>query len=195
MRRKLAALVALALVLLAGAVLAEEAPWTIDSLMADLRGVRRIEAEFREEKEFRALSDRLVSVGRMTYHAPADLAIILEEPSFASYHFQGDWLTLNTAESGVERMPVSRHAAVRMFAETILATLSGDLATLRSHYHLELEGVRDDWTLRLAPLDPAVASQVEAIVIRGRGETARSVEQTRTDGDRVLTTFTPTLIQ
>lgn len=56
------------------------------------------------------------------------------------------------------------------------ALLSGDRRVLEQHYHLDTQGTRQRWTMTLLPQDAAMAKQLQAITLYGRGAELRCIE-------------------
>lgn len=56
------------------------------------------------------------------------------------------------------------------------ALLSGDRRVLEEHYHLDTQGTRQRWTMTLLPRDAAMAKQLQAITLYGRGAELRCIE-------------------
>jgi hypothetical protein len=84
---------------------------------------------------------------------------------------------------------IASQPALGAFLESIRATLRGDLAALRRHYRVELEGAPAGWTLVLLPSDPGMAELVTVIRIGGVGGQLTGMEVLETGGDRVVTRF------
>ncbi|WP_221441915.1 MULTISPECIES: LolA-related protein [unclassified Luteimonas] len=63
------------------------------------------------------------------------------------------------------------------------ALLGGDTAALGQSYRTTASGSREDWTLVLAPRDPALAATLRDITLRGRGAELRCIETRPIDGE------------
>ncbi len=63
------------------------------------------------------------------------------------------------------------------------ALLSGDRAELERHYRVSGEGRREAWQLQLQPLDAAVAAQLRALRLYGRGAELRCIESVPAHGE------------
>lgn len=56
------------------------------------------------------------------------------------------------------------------------ALLSGNRRLLEQHYQLDTQGTRQRWTMTLLPRDAAMARQLQAITLYGRGAELRCIE-------------------
>jgi hypothetical protein len=56
------------------------------------------------------------------------------------------------------------------------ALLAGNRRVLEQHYLLDTQGTRQRWTMTLLPRDPALAKQLQAITLYGRGAELRCIE-------------------
>jgi len=63
------------------------------------------------------------------------------------------------------------------------ALLAGDRALLERYYRIGATGTRQQWTLRLAPKDAALAAKVRDITLHGRGAELRCIETRPVKGD------------
>jgi hypothetical protein len=76
--------------------------------------------------------------------------------------------------------------------EGLRGTLAGDLAALRRHYRVELQGGYDAWKLFLLPRDAQMAELVSDVRIAGSRGDVREVEIREASGDRSVLTLTRT---
>jgi hypothetical protein len=70
------------------------------------------------------------------------------------------------------------------FAASLRGVLGGNLALLREHYQLSLQGDEASWRLDLKPVDTESSRYVEGIVVSGRGGRIAQIEVRETSGDR-----------
>ena len=61
---------------------------------------------------------------------------------------------------------------------------SGDLALLRTHYQLSLQGDQPSWRLEMTPVDEEIGRYVQRIVVTGRAGRIEQIEVRETSGDR-----------
>jgi hypothetical protein len=87
-------------------------------------------------------------------------------------------------EKGKRTISISQAPGVAALVESIRATRAGDLAALRRYYALEVEGSREQWTLRLRPLEDPVATFVRSIEISGAEARVARVAVEEASGDR-----------
>lgn len=166
--------------------------WDLAQLMAELGKVERLDAVFEERKELAALETPLVSSGFLRYRAPGFLEKEVLQPQHALYRIDGDQVEIDTPDAGQRDFAVDRYPGVRTLVESIRATLAGDETTLTRYFQVRLTGTRQDWTLRLEPMDADVARRIIAINIAGRAERVLRIETLESGSDRTVMTITPT---
>jgi len=192
-RRRLAGLACAAFVLACtgGNARPADGPLTLDRLMAELAKVGSGTVQFTEVKSSELLKQPIESRGTLTYIAPARLEKHTLTPREERFVVDRDAVVIERParqeriEFGLDQYP-----AVRAFVESIRGTLAGDLAALRRHYRVELEGTSADWRLHLLPSDPQMAELVLKILIEGAGSQVRRIEILEASGDRSVMTIT-----
>ena len=186
--RALAAAIALLAAAPAGA-----AEWGVEQLMRELGRVKSAKARFIERKEIAILSAPVESSGTLFYTAPDRLEKHTVSPRAESLVLERDRLTVESKALGQRRTFALRdHPEIGAFVESIRATLAGDLAALRRHYQVGLEGTASGWQLALKPIDPGMRRFVSDILVAGRHDSLVSIEITETNGDRSLMTIVRT---
>jgi len=191
-RRWLAGLACVAFVLACtGNARPADGPLTLDRLMAELAKVGSGTVRSTEVKSSDLLKQPIESRGTLTYAAPARLEKHTLAPREERFVVDRDAVVIERParreriEFGLDQYP-----AVRAFVESIRGTLAGDLAALRRHYRVELEGTSADWRLHLLPSDPQMAELVQKILIEGAGSQVRRIEILEASGDRSVMTIT-----
>jgi len=183
---------ACATLLIAGATpaLPAEPPLTLDRLMAELAGHGPGTVRFTEVKSSALLKAPIESSGTLSYAAPARLEKHTRSPRDERLVADRDTVVIERA-ARKERLELrlADYPAVRASIESIRGTLAGDLAALRRHYRVELEGAWPDWRLHLLPSDPELAELVQKVLIGGSGARVRRIEILEASGDRSVMTI------
>ena len=150
---------------------------------------------FAETKTSALLKAPIESSGTLTYAAPSRLEKRTLAPRDERFAVDGETVVVEMAarNAGEKRrleLRLGDYPAIRAFVDSIRGTLAGDLAALRRHYRVELEGTWSDWRLHLLPSDPQMAELVLKVVIGGAGGEVRRVEILEASGDRSVMTIT-----
>lgn len=141
------------------------------------------EVAFTEKKYSSLLSAPVVSSGKLAYRRPDIVEKIIESPRKERYRFVDDELLLS--RNGEEkRIPLSSRPLLSAFAASLRGVLGGDLALLRNHYQLALQGNEATWVLELTPLDEETGRYVSRIVVSGHAGRIEQIEVRETSGDR-----------
>jgi hypothetical protein len=157
----------LALTPLGAAAARAETP--LEALMRRLAAVRADEVAFAEEKAIPELDLPLAATGTLRWRAPDRLEKRTEWPIREVLRIEGDRLTLERPDQGVRRsLSLDQSPEIRPLVEAIRASLAGDLATLRRHYEIAMEGTPEAFRLTLVPLSTRVLAAVQRIVLAGR---------------------------
>jgi outer membrane lipoprotein-sorting protein len=194
LRRMRIAAVLLAAALAAVPVRAADPPLALEPLMAALARNGPGTVRFTETKTSALLKAPIESSGTLTYAAPAKLEKHTLAPRDERFAVDGDTVVVesparNAAEKRRFELRLGDYPAIRAFVESIRGTLAGDLASLRRHYRVELEGAWSDWRLHLLPADPQMAELVTKVVIGGAGGDVRRIEILEASGDRSVMTI------
>lgn len=165
--------------------------WGVEDLMRALGAVKASRATYVELKHVAILTTPLQSRGRLVYTAPGRLEKHALAPLRESLVLEGDQLTLESPGGQRRTLRLQEQPVVSAFVESIRSTLAGDLATLRRHYTVRLEGGERQWRLALEPRDAQVRQWVSEITFTGSRERISSIEFVETGGDRSVMTITP----
>lgn len=165
--------------------------WTVNDLMDRLAAVKQVEARFVERKTLSVLLSPLVSSGILRYRAPSYLLKQVVEPLPETYEVSGGRLFVESPGRPREEVDLDRYRPLRVLANSLRATLAGDIATLDSYCRIELSGQAEGWTLRLEPRDDEVRRYVSAVVIGGSEAELLVVDTRDADGDQSVMTITP----
>jgi hypothetical protein len=160
----------------------------LDQLM-DLLAQRRHGHVSFTEKHFLAVLDRPVeSSGELFYDAPDRLEKHTLKPKPETVVLQNGVITAQRGRH-TYTLNLSDYPQIVPLIDSIRATLAGDRAALERLFKVTFDGSLDQWTLELAPSDPAVARSVRAIRIEGARDAIHTVEIQQADGDRSLLTI------
>lgn len=185
------ALACLVLLLLAHTARAEETPWGLVRLMAQLQTVKQARAHFIERKTATMLTAPVESTGTLSYVAPDRLEKITLTPAPESIMLQGDMLAGVQPNGDKFSVSLSDHPEVAALVEGVRSTMAGDIETLGRYYAIDFSGHPSEWRLVLTPLDRSVREKVDAIRISGEGTELETVSVHETDGDQSEMTVTP----
>jgi outer membrane lipoprotein-sorting protein len=183
-------LATLALLAAAAAAFAADPPFTLERLMAALAAHGSGTVRFTEVKSSALLKAPIESRGTLSYAAPARLEKHTRSPRDERLIVDRDTVVIERAARG-ERLELrlADYPAIRASIESIRGTLAGDLAALRRHYRVELEGTWAEWRLHLLPSDPELAELVHKVLIGGRGDAVARIEILEASGDRSVMTI------
>jgi hypothetical protein len=119
----------------------------------------------------------------LVYRRPDVVEKNIESPRKERYRFVGDELLLlrNGAE---KRIALSSQPLLQAFAASLRGVLGGDMALLRNHYQLSLQGVESSWQLIMTPVDEQTLRYVQRIQVSGRAGRVEQIEVHETSGDR-----------
>ena len=177
------ALVALALLL--APLISHAAAWDIEQLMRGLAQTQFSHARF-IEKKFIAMLDRPVeSSGELFYTAPERLEKRTLKPKPESMILDHGTLLIERGRQK-HHLQLQDYPELAALIDSIRGTLAGDRKALERHYRLSLEGVIEQWTLQLLPVDEKMQAAVKRIRIAGVRDAVRSIEITQADGDSSL---------
>lgn len=178
------------LCILAFAGMANAADVDLQALFAKLKGAKPTRAEFVERKHLALLDRPVESRGELTFTPPDRMEKRTTVPKPERVVVERDRITLERGGK-TYTLGLRENPNVAVLVESIRATLAGDLAALTRTYSVAASGSDADWRLVLRPLDPAIATLVERVEIRGAEAAVRTVEIFQADGDRSVMTIAP----
>jgi hypothetical protein len=173
--------------LLSASVWAAPAPvaaWGLEQLMQDMREHPGGDTPFKETKYLSTLKVPLVVEGVLRYRQPDTLEKEILKPTPERYVIAGDSVEIWRRGKLQHQVSLADYPAMRGLTGSIIATMGGDLPSLRQHFEPELSGSREDWTLRLKPRDAELGRRLDRIEIRGQGPAIRFFEMRQRNGDR-----------
>ena len=169
---------------------AADPPLALEPLMAALAKNGPGTVRFKETKSSALLKAPIESSGTLTYAAPARLEKHTLAPRDERFAVDGETVLIESGTRKRLELRLADYPAIRAFVESIRGTLTGDLAALRRHYRVELDGAWSDWRLHLLPSDPQMAELVQKVLIGGTGGEVRRIEILEASGDRSVMTIT-----
>jgi Outer membrane lipoprotein carrier protein LolA-like len=173
---------------------AQASPQDFDQLMTLLAQRQHGHVSF-TEKHYLAVLDRPVeSSGELLYDAPDRLEKHTLKPKPETVVLQNGVITAQRGHH-TYTLNLSDYPQIVPLIDSIRATLAGDRTTLERLFKVTFDGALDQWTLTLAPADPAVAKSVRQIRIEGARDAMHTVEIQQADGDRSLLTIGPEVAQ
>ena len=169
-------------------------PQDLDRLMSLLAQRQHGHVSF-TEKHFLAVLDRPVeSSGELLYDAPDRLEKRTLKPKPETLVLQHGVITAQRGRH-TYTLNLGDYPQIVPLIDSIRATLAGDRASLEHLFKVTFDGSLEQWTLVLAPSDPAVAKSVREIHIEGARDAIHTVEIQQADGDRSLLTIGPEVAQ
>jgi outer membrane lipoprotein-sorting protein len=190
-RRGLARVACAALFIVATGTAAQaDPPFTLEALMARLAKNGPGTVQFTEVKTSALLKQPIESRGTLTYTAPSRLEKHTLAPRDERFVVERESIVIEHA-ARKERLELrlADYPAAQAFVASIRGTLAGDLATLRRHYRVELEGSWPDWRLHLLPSELQTAELVQKVLIGGAGGRVQRIEILEASGDRSVMTI------
>ena len=163
------------------------------TLMARLASIPERRATFREERTLGALTQPLVSTGRLLYRRPDYLEKDTLWPLPERFVIDGARLIISDPSSNdpPHVVPLDAQPGLRSLVDATRAPLAGDLATLRRAFSVTTAGTITAWTLDLIPTDPAAAKFLTAIHLTGQDSWIGSIRTTQANGDVTDLQITP----
>jgi outer membrane lipoprotein-sorting protein len=171
-----------ALLALALPVFSHAADGDIDQLMQTLAQTRSGHVSFVEKKSIAMLDAPVESSGELFYTAPDRLEKRTLKP-------KPETMILDQGTLLVERgrqkhsLQLQDYPELAAFIDSIRGTLAGDRKALERNYHLSLDGISQNWTLQLLPVNEKMLAVVKRIRIAGVREDVNRIEIFQADGD------------
>ena len=164
---------------------AHAASFDVPDLMRLIAATTEVRASFTEEKHSSLLAAPIVSSGTLLYRRPDLVEKTIVSPRRERLRIVGQELTIER-DGSERRVALASQPLLLGLAAGLRGVLSGDAALLGTHFRLKLEGHEGAWRLDLQPVDEALASHVESIVVSGRAGRVEQIGIRETNGDRSL---------
>lgn len=166
---------------------------TRDEVVAALRAVPGVTAEYREEQYLALLDAPLSSRGTMHFAPPGRLAKHQSAPARARTVVADGRLRFADAY-GRDELDIAGNPAVSLFVGTFLDVLAGRTDRIEQTWTVGfIAGADGDpraWVLALRPKAEPGTNLVDRLVIRGREASVARIEVVEVGGDRTVTTLT-----
>jgi outer membrane lipoprotein-sorting protein len=154
-----------------------------EMVMTQAAAIPSRSTDFVEEKRLASLTAPLISRGRLAFTRPSHLEKNTEAPKPEHLVIDGDRLTITEDREAPRTVSLDEHPALRALADTLRATLSGDLAALRRIYAIEEQGSPQSWRLVLVPRDLALRRTLARVTLDGSEADLRQIVIQQTNGD------------
>lgn len=161
------------------------AEWGLAQLMSGFAAVEESRARFREEKHLAMLTEPLQLSGTLRYVRPDRIEKTITQPYAESLRIDRDRLEWES-RGRTRTLSLRSQPQIQALAESLRATLAGDLTALQKHYVVRLEGTSTQWSMTLEPRYDSLSQFIERIRMQGRDRQLREVEIIEANGDRSL---------
>jgi len=174
---------------------AADGAWDLPALMKELGGIRLIDAAFTEQKQAEFLSGGEFAVsGEMHFKAPHTLRRIVTKPYRESIIIDESTVIIKRLDDKNETdrvrfIEIDSHPSIRLFIDSMRATMAGDLATVLEIYEVELSGDRQEWSLRLVPRRKELKKFIRAVQVTGSANRINTLLVHEDDDTRSLITL------
>lgn len=164
-------------------------PWTIESVMAGLRGLKHADTTFTETRHIAFLTKPIEMTGTFSYRAPQTFIKETFDPFPETVVVDANGIKIDQerqaheGQSRTQFIAADAHPLVEGLVDSAKATMSGEKELLEARYELAIEGTKDDWKVRLVPREEALREKVDSILFIGVEDLIQSVEIREADGD------------
>lgn len=169
----------------------DEPPFTIETLMRRLATPPERRARFVEIRSVKGLTTPLRLTGTLLYRRPDHLEKAVETPRPERLIADGNRFTLESPGKPPQVIDADASPPLAAMIGAIRATFAGDLAALRRHFSVGLEGGWNGWTLTLVPLDPLLARFLASAALSGREGELTAITYREVNGDQSVLAITP----
>ena len=160
----------------------------LPELMKNLSAQKEGRARFVEQKTLSVLSAPIESRGELSFKSPDFLQKKTTQPIQETLTVERDRLIL--IRGGKEQtIQLETQPEMRAFIDSLRATLSGDLPTLKKSFEVKLSGAASKWTLSLRPLSANLQRVLVEVSIQGRNSEILFIETSMLNGDRTFLTL------
>jgi hypothetical protein len=155
----------------------------LDSILRGLARPAPSSTPFIEARFSPLLSRPIVVSGELQYLGPGSLVRLVEKPHRERAEIHGEAVTVQRGDAQPQHFTLDQAPQMRSLVASFSALLSGDVATLRRSFTLDLHGAPNDWTIGLTPLDPRVHGLIRSILVTGRGGEPRCLTTFQANDD------------
>ncbi len=164
---------------------------TLRELQSMLQSAPVRSTDFQEVRESPWLATPVESRGTME-SSPQKLEKRVSTPRQETWRLLPDrveWVGPDGITS--KRILFSQAPAVAALSNAMRRVVAADLDSLAGDFRVELAGDEKRWTLRLRPVDPTVAQQLESIDLQGAGHRLQVIVVNERQGGRTTTRLLP----
>jgi outer membrane lipoprotein-sorting protein len=164
-------------------------PSSLDQLLARLRAIPGMTAQYDEEKQIALLKKPLQSHGKIYFAAPNWLLRRVERPEPSAVLLQGESLQISDA-AGTRRIDLQQSATLRQFVSTFAHVLAGERAALEALYDVRFSVAKPGgWTLVLIPKQAELKRFIARAEFQGRGAAVERMSLEESSGDVTVMRF------
>ena len=161
---------------------AELAPQTT-ALIASLRRPVPADTAYAEVRFVRMLRRPMVLRGELHYGGAGQLGKRVDAPYRETTTIAGSDVHVQREGRGERRFSLERAPELGALLSGFCALLGGDAQALNRDFAVETVQHNDTWRLNLTPRSPALARQLSAMIVDGRGSEPRCFTLREADGD------------
>ena len=132
------------------------------------------EIGFQEERHNPMFKEPMVLAGRLEYLDAGVLRKVVETPFEEDILVQENRVVV-TRDGRTRRLSLNRSRALKTILGAIEAVLAGDQARLEDSFRCDASGSAESWSLRMTPLEKAVAKRLSSIEVTGDGQAVTSI--------------------
>jgi len=152
-------------------------------LVASLRREPPSRTAYSEVRFLQMLKRPLVLHGELGYAGPGSLSKRVDAPYRETTMIAGSDVRVQREGKGERSFSLDRAPELGALLSGFSALLGGDSAALNRDFSVEAVQRNEDWRLTLKPRSPALAKQLLAMIVDGRGGEPRCFTLRETDGD------------
>ncbi|HEX7915129.1 LolA-related protein [Rudaea sp.] len=161
---------------------ADLAPETAQ-LVVSLRREPPSQTAYTEVRFMRMLKRPLVLRGELGYGGPGKLSKRVDAPYRETTTIAGNDVRVQREGKGERSFSLDRAPELGALLSGFSALLGGDSGALNRDFSVEAVQHNADWRLTLKPRSPALAKQLSAMIVDGRGGEPRCFTLQEADGD------------
>ena len=160
---------------------------TLNDLKTLLAIRTNFQARFQETHFSILLTKPLTTSGKLSFIPPSRLEKHVTAPFEEKYWIEGNQVHYESSSKGISTsFSLDENHALQGFLLGLRSALTGDYQTLQRFFSLTLAGTKDQWTLRLKPIDDSILEILTFIIIKGRNSFLTSMELREANGDHSL---------
>ncbi|MBL8267656.1 LolA-related protein [Steroidobacter sp.] len=153
-----------------------------DALIARLAKPAPATIAFTEVRFSKLLRAPLIVAGDLGYSGPESLDRRVTTPYREHTAIRGESVKVERDGEKPRSFALKHAPELRGLLSGFSAMLSGDAASLRKTFEVDMTGNDDAWTLKLTPLDSKARRRLQLIEVNGRQSEPRCFSMTTADG-------------